>query len=194
MVEKAAHLAGIAIERKRAEELVEHLAFHDALTGLPNRRLLEDRLTSALALARRTQETLALMFLDLDRFKNVNDRLGHSGGDRLLQSVAERLLRVIRAGETVARVGGDEFMFLLPRVPGPDHAARAAERILAAVRQPPYSIDGQELCVTASIGVALSPVGGDDGETLMKNADAALYRAKELGRDNCQFHGARMAA
>jgi len=194
LVQRAANLAGIAIERKRSEELIEHLAFHDVLTGLPNRRLLEDRLAAALALARRTEDRSALMFLDLDRFKNVNDRLGHGGGDRLLQCVAERLCAVIRTGETVARVGGDEFMVLLPRVADPAHAARAAERILAAVRQPSYAIDDQELAVTASIGVALSSSDEDDGETLMRNADAALYRAKELGRDNCQFHEPRKAA
>ncbi|MEO6324224.1 MAG: EAL domain-containing protein, partial [Thermoanaerobaculia bacterium] len=169
-------------DRKRAEEQIEFHAFHDALTGLPNRVLLKDRLRLALFHAHREKRILAVMFLDLDHFKVINDTLGHSAGDLLLQSVAERLQACVREDDTVARLGGDEFVLLLPNIRGVEDAARLAESILATLQQP-FQIAAQELYVSASIGIGIFPNDGNDVETLFKNADAAMYRAKELGRN-----------
>jgi len=174
-------------ERKRAEETIKHLAYHDDLTGLPNRRLFNDRLTLALAHAHRNQGKLAVLLFDLDHFKEVNDTLGHSMGDRLLQVVSERLTSLLRKGDTVARMGGDEFMLLLPEIAGGEGAAEVAQKILEAVRRP-FVFGGHELHVTTSIGTALYPDDGEDGDTLMKNADIAMYRAKDRGRDNYQCY------
>jgi len=174
-------------ERKRAEKIIRHLAYHDVLTDLPNRALLYDRFTQALAQAGRSKQGLAVMSLDLDRFKVINDSLGHSLGDRLLQAVAERLTGLMREGDTVARVGGDEFILLLPATASPEDAAKIAERILKALR-PPFHLNGQEVHTTTSIGISLYPRGGEDAATLLKNAGAAKYRAKELGGNNHQFH------
>jgi diguanylate cyclase (GGDEF)-like protein len=175
--------------RKEAEERMLYLAFHDALTDLPNRSLLNDRLAVVLARARRQQTLAAVMFLDLDHFKLINDTMAHTAGDELLRGVAERLRQSLRFEDTVARIGGDEFVFIIPELDQPAMAAHAAERILTTVRRP-FEIHGRELIVTASIGIAVFPQDGIDGDTLIKNADSAMYRAKELGRNTYQFHQA----
>jgi diguanylate cyclase (GGDEF)-like protein/PAS domain S-box-containing protein len=180
-------------ERKRAEEIVRHLAYHDALTDLPNRTLFKDRLTQALAQARRKERTVAVLFLDLDHFKVVNDTVGHGEGDRLLRRVAERLTGRLRDGDTVARVGGDEFALVLSEITQVEDAAEIAERILRDFRRP-WVLQGQEFLVTTSIGIALYPGDGDDAETLLRNADTAMYRAKESGRDSYQLYTAAMNA
>ncbi|MEP6802145.1 MAG: EAL domain-containing protein, partial [Acidobacteriota bacterium] len=174
-------------ERKRAEEQVKHLAFHDALTGLPNRLLFQDRLRMAVLNAQRSDDRLATLFLDLDRFKVINDSLGHSIGDELLRGVAERLGSCVREGDTVARLGGDEFTVLVPGMTDDEHAAKIARKILGVLRLP-FVIDGRELFLTTSIGVALYPADGETAETLVRNADTAMYRAKEQGRDNFQLY------
>jgi len=174
-------------ERKRAEEQIKSLAYHDVLTGLPNRLLFNDRLNVAVAQAHRLQQRLGVLFLDLDRFKVINDSLGHSLGDRLLQAVAERLEAGVREGDTVARLGGDEFILLLPGIARADDIAKVAEKILDSLRLP-FRLEGRDLFVTASIGLSLYPEDGLDGETLVKNADIAMYRAKEQGRDNFQLY------
>jgi diguanylate cyclase (GGDEF)-like protein/PAS domain S-box-containing protein len=180
-------------ERKRDEETIRHLAYYDALTGLPNRTLFNDRLAQALAQAYRNRQMLGLMFLDLDRLKAVNDTLGHAMGDRLLQAVSERLKGCLREGDTIARLGGDEFMLLLPGVTHLEDIAKVAQRILDALK-PSFYCDGQELHTTASVGIALYPNDSKDAEALMKNADTAMYRAKELGRNNYQFYNPSMNA
>jgi diguanylate cyclase (GGDEF)-like protein/PAS domain S-box-containing protein len=173
-------------ERKRAEETVEYLAYHDALTGLPNRLLLKDRLDQARIRAHRHRHHLAVAFLDIDDFKLVNDTLGHSVGDRLLQQVGERLLAHVRGDDTVSRVGGDEFILLFAELERDDDAARAAEKVLHIFRLP-FTVEGHELFVTASVGLALYPSDGENPETLLRNADAAMYRAKESGRNTYQL-------
>ncbi len=173
-------------KRKEAESQLVHQAYHDALTGLPNRMLFQDRLTQALGLARRNGRGLAVLFLDLDQFKLVNDTLGHAAGDRLLQTVAERLRQSVRRSDTVARVGGDEFNLLLPDVARGNQAARMAEKILATVARP-VEVDGHRLYITTSIGISLFPADGDDAEALLTSADIAMYRAKELGRNGFQL-------
>ena len=180
-------------ERKRAEETIKRLAYHDSLTGLPNRRLFNDRLTLALAHAQRSQQKLAVMLLDLDHFKEVNDTLGHSVGDKLLQAVGERLTSLLRKEDTVARMGGDEFMLLLPEIAQVEDAAEVAQKVLEALRKP-FVLNGHELHVTTSIGIAMYPDDGEDEDTLMKNADIAMYRAKDGGRDNCQRYTPAMNA
>jgi len=173
-------------DRKLAEEQIEFHAYHDILTLLPNRKLFTDRLTLALAHARRSHTTLAVILLDLDNFKDINDTLGHSIGDEVLIMIAERLQSVVREGDTVARLGGDEFTLLLSDLLDTQNAARIAEKLLHAIDQP-LSIGSRQLYVTASIGIALYPNDGTDAETLVKNADSALYRAKDLGRNNYQL-------
>jgi diguanylate cyclase (GGDEF)-like protein/PAS domain S-box-containing protein len=169
-------------DRKRTAERIKSLAYHDVLTGLPNRLLFGDRLALAVAQAHRNRQKLAVLFLDLDRFKLVNDSLGHRFGDQLLRAVAERVKACVREGDTVARIGGDEFTLLLPALSDGNDGLSVAEKILASLR-PPFSLDGHELFVAASIGVCLYPEGGFDVESLVKNADSAMYRAKEEGRD-----------
>jgi diguanylate cyclase (GGDEF)-like protein/PAS domain S-box-containing protein len=178
-------------ERRSAEEQIEYQAYHDALTGLPNRALFRDRLTVALAHAKRLEGSLAVMFLDLDSFKFVNDTLGHSLGDELLKVVAGRLLSVLREEDTIARMGGDEFTVLISDLRSPDHAAKIAQKLLDAVGQP-ARIEGHELFVTTSIGIALYPNDGDSAEALLKNADNAMYRAKDAGRNSYQLCTASM--
>ena len=173
-------------ERRRAEEQIEYQAYHDALTGLPNRLLFRDRLTIALAHAKRQAGTVAVMFLDLDRFKYVNDTLGHSLGDELLKVIATRLRSVLREEDTVARMGGDEFTVLLADLESADGAAKVAQELLDAVGQPIH-LEGHELYLTTSIGIALYPNDGDSAEALLKNADSAMYRAKEAGRSAYQL-------
>jgi diguanylate cyclase (GGDEF)-like protein/PAS domain S-box-containing protein len=175
---------------KTAERRIEHLAFYDALTDLPNRALLAQRAELALALAHRRDEGLAVLFLDLDRFKEVNDSLGHAEGDALLAQVAQRLQALIRAEDTVCRLGGDEFVLLLPAA-GQEGALRVADKVLAAFRQP-FVVAGHSVGVTVSIGIALYPHDGADFADLLKNADTALYRAKQDGRDTRVFYDRRM--
>ena len=180
-------------ERKRAEEQVKHLAFHDPLTNLPNRLLFNDRLTLAVAQAHRHNQKLAVLFLDLDRFKVINGSLGHSVGDELLRQVAERIQEHVREGDTVARLGGDEFTLLVPGITAEEDAAKIARKICDAVHDP-FWIDGRELFVTTSLGVSVYPSDGHDAETLVRNADSAMYRAKEQGRDNYQLYTPAMNA
>ena len=173
-------------ERKDAEERVQFLAYYDALTGLPNRTLLQDRISKALASAHRRKENVAVLFLDLDRFKIINDTLGHSTGDVLLQEVAARLKEWAREQDTVARVGGDEFVVLLTSVAQASDAAVAAQRVIDAITAE-FSLKGNPINVTCSVGISMFPENGVDGETLIKNADAAMYCAKQKGPNNIQF-------
>jgi len=172
---------------------IAHLAEHDSLTGLPNRLLLSDRLGQSIARAHRDSGLVAVLFLDLDDFKNINDSLGHAVGDRLLQSVAKRLQSCVRAPDTVIRQGGDEFVVLLQEVQHPDDAAIAAGRLLATVAGT-HSIGHRNLHITTSIGVSIYPDDGRDAETLIQNADTAMYQAKEMGRGNCRFFTPEMNA
>jgi diguanylate cyclase (GGDEF)-like protein/PAS domain S-box-containing protein len=168
-----------------------HLAEHDALTDLPNRLLLSDRFTQAISMARRNQKRVAVLFLDLDGFKQINDSLGHTIGDKLLQSVAARLLTSVRKSDTVSRWGGDEYVILLSEVGQAADAAVSAAKIIAELKGV-HNIAKHRLHITASIGITTYPEGGDDAETLIKNADMAMYHAKENGRDNYQFFEKQM--
>jgi len=177
------HDVGVA----RAMSLrMSYLAQHDFLTGLPNRMLLNDRLTQAIASAHRHRKSLAVLFLDLDHFKHINDSLGHAIGDQLLRSIAGRLVSCVRSSDTVSRQGGDEFVVLLSEVTRAEDAALAADKILAAVSRP-HRIEHQDLQVTVSVGVGVYPDDGADAETLLRNADLALFHAKARGRGNHQF-------
>jgi diguanylate cyclase (GGDEF)-like protein/PAS domain S-box-containing protein len=180
-------------ELKENEERIRNLAYYDALTGLPNRRLFNDRLSVAVAHAHRNGNMLAVMFIDLDRFKRVNDSLGHSVGDALLQEVTERLGECVREDDTVARMGGDEFICILSDVQGPDDAAMVARRIQEGLSRP-MQIEGEELTITSSIGISIYPEDGTTPETLVRNADAAMYRAKDTGRDSYQLYTPAMNA
>jgi diguanylate cyclase (GGDEF)-like protein/PAS domain S-box-containing protein len=173
-------------DRKVAEERIQYLAYYDALTGLPNRTLLQDRLAKTLAGARRQKDKVALLFLDLDGFKNINDSLGHSVGDLLLQEVAERLKTWGREQDTVARLGGDEFLIMLTNVKDVPDAAVAAERLMDAMTAE-FVVQGHVLTVSCSIGISIFPEHGTDCERLIKNADAAMYNSKECGRNNFRF-------
>jgi len=173
-------------ERKAAEEKVRHLAHHDSLTDLPNRILLLDRLSQALRKVQRDKGVVALMFLDLDHFKSINDVLGHGAGDSLLCQIAGRLSSCVRDVDTVSRLGGDEFAILLPDIGSGEMASRVAEKILASFSQP-CLIGHRELHVTISIGISLAPLDGDEAETLIKHADTAMYLAKKNGRNNFSF-------
>src|SRR5688572_28618150 len=178
-------------ELEEAKARAQHLADHDALTGLPNRRLLEDRLKQALALSYRNRKQTAAMFVDLDRFKTINDSLGHAIGDVLLKEVANRLVKQLRVGDTICRIGGDEFMVVLPEVKRSSHVAQVAQKIIDQLSQP-VVIEERELTVTPSIGIAVFPDDGRDAEALIRNADAAMYHAKEMGRSNYQFFTEQM--
>ncbi|MGA9861413.1 MAG: EAL domain-containing protein [Terriglobales bacterium] len=180
-------------QRKAAEKQIQFLAYYDALTGLPNRTLLQDRLSKALAGARRRKDKVALLFLDLDGFKTINDSLGHSVGDLVLQEVAERLKRFAREQDTVARVGGDEFLIVLTAVKDAADAAVAAERLMHAMTVE-LVIQGRSLSISCSIGIGIFPEHGTDGETLIKNADAAMYCAKESGCNSFRFFSEGMNA
>jgi diguanylate cyclase (GGDEF)-like protein/PAS domain S-box-containing protein len=178
-------------ERKQAQEVINFQAYHDLLTHLPNRALLKDRLNLAITQARRNKRKLGAMFLDLDRFKLVNDTLGHSMGDRLLKAVANRLQSCLRSGDTLSRFGGDEFTLLLPEVRTRDDVVVIAEKILDRLNQP-FVIDGHELFVGASIGIAMYPEAGDTGEELIQNADIAMYHVKGRGKNGYQFFSEEM--
>jgi len=178
-------------ERKEAEEVINFQAYHDLLTHLPNRALLKDRLSLAIAHARRNKRKLAVMFLDLDRFKLVNDTLGHTMGDRLLKAVANRLQSCLRRGDTLARFGGDEFTLLLPEVRTRDDVVVIASKILDRLNAP-FVIDGHELFVGASIGISIYPEAGDSEETLIQNADIAMYQVKGRGKNGYQFFSEEM--
>ena len=184
-------------ERKASEQRIHRLAYYDALTHLPNRSLFQDRLHSALQQAERQQAWVVLMFLDLDRFKPINDSLGHAAGDRMLQEMATRLLACVSDDDTVARMGGDEFTLLLQPSPtrqiALNRAVNVAEQILNSLVTP-FVLEGREFFVTASIGIALSPQDGNELSQLMKNADTAMYHAKERGKNNFQFYQADMNA
>lgn len=183
-------------EREAAElasDEIEHLAYHDALTGLPNRPLFFDRLIVALANASRAPHKAGVFFLDLDRFKDINDSLGHSLGDGLLKAVADRIRHCIREGDTLARFGGDEFTLLIPRVEHVEDAAKIAQKIIETLKIP-FVIQDRELFVSTSIGVSIFPTDGADPETLVRNADTAMYRAKDSGRDNYQLYAPAMNA
>lgn len=173
-------------ERKRVEDHIAYLAYHDELTGLPNRTLFNDRLTVALAQARRFERIVAVLFLDLDHFKRVNDTLGHTLGDQLLDGVASRLREFTRVTDTVARLSGDEFTVLLSEVAHEEDSARIARKILDGLAQR-FTIEGHHVYIGASMGIALYPRDGEDPETLLKNADSAMYRAKNSGRNSYSF-------
>jgi len=181
----------IAIEEARAR--IHHLAYHDALTGLANRLLFQDRLEVALARSRRRGDLVGILFLDLDGFKRINDRAGHGGGDLLLREVASRLSGLVREGDTVARIGGDEFVILVSDIVRPGDVLPVAEKILSGIRVP-FAIDSREVFVTGSIGIALGPADGMGGEVLVRNADVAMYRAKEQGRDRCELFTPALSA
>jgi len=171
---------------------MSHLAQHDSLTDLPNRVLLTDRLEQAISLARRTSQQLAVLFLDLDHFKNINDSLGHAIGDKLLRSAAQRLVACGRHSDTVSRLGGDEFVILLPQIAHAEDAALWAQKVITTLATP-HSIAGNEPPITASIGISTYPNDGRDAESLLRSADAAMYYAKEKGRNNFQFFKPEMA-
>ena len=180
-----AAIRNVSAVRAMARQIA-HSAQHDSLTGLPNRMLVNDRVTQAIAFAQRRAKKLSVMFLDLDGFKHINDSLGHPMGDRLLQSVAKRLVNCVRGSDTVSRQGGDEFVILLAEVEQSEHAAVTARRILKAVAET-HSMDQHDLHITASIGVSVYPDDGLDAETLIKNADTPMYQAKEGGRQSYRF-------
>ena len=187
-VDIATHIAGIAIERKRTEDRIQFMANHDALTGLPNRGLLKERLTHAMSYAERYGCWATVVFVDLDNFKMINDSLGHSAGDELLKAVAERMLGRLRSTDTVVRLGGDEFVVLLFDQSKNADAVSATVRSLQDAIGAPVELDGHKFRVTSSFGIANYPDDGTDVDALLAHADAAMYRAKEIGRDNFQFY------
>ncbi len=180
-------------EHKRAERQLTYVATHDALTGLPNRVLFNDRFNLALAQAHRRQQKLAVLLLDLDRFKDINDTLGHSVGDQLLRVISKRLKVLLRKSDTLARMGGDEFLFLVPDITQVENVIEVARKIILSFREP-FLVEEHELRTTASIGVAIFPDDGADTDTLLKNADIAMYGAKQKGRNNYQRCSSTMKA
>ncbi|XLZ72461.1 bifunctional diguanylate cyclase/phosphodiesterase [Massilia sp. SR12] len=198
VLERTAELAGAnaqlqaeIVERRQAEARVHHMAYHDSLTGLPNRALLADRLDRAMLAAQRSERRLAVMFLDLDRFKTINDSLGHMTGDALLKEVGERLVAAVRASDTVARLGGDEFVVLLPGIRNTEESSHVAQKIIDALSEP-IPLEGRLLHITPSIGICTYPDDGNDVASLMRNADAAMYHAKASGRNNYQYFNEEM--
>jgi len=178
-------------ERMLAEQQLTQLAHYDSLTGLPNRLLFRDRLHSGITIARRNDWQLAVLFIDLDRFKSINDTLGHAAGDALLQQAARRIQTCIRESDTVGRLGGDEFAIVLTELAQAHDAGLVARKVVDVLARP-FTLEGQEVFITASIGITLFPDDGDNDETLVRNADTAMYRAKDLGRHNYQFFTAEM--
>ncbi|WP_260958691.1 EAL domain-containing protein [Pseudomonas citri] len=192
LIDLATPLAGIAIERQLTEKRIRYMGDHDALTGLPNRTLLDDRLKQAILYAQRYERLVTVVFLDLDKFKLVNDSLGHSAGDELLKTVARRLLESVRRTDTVVRLGGDEFVIVLFDQPSDlDGVTPVLHKIQEAILRPIH-LSGHTLHVTCSMGLATYPGDGGDTDTLLSNADAAMYRAKELGRNSFQFYTREM--
>jgi diguanylate cyclase (GGDEF)-like protein/PAS domain S-box-containing protein len=181
----------MAVMQRRVEDTIRHQASHDRLTELPNRLLFDERLTLALKQVHQHEEMLAVMFLDLDRFKSINDTLGHAIGDQLLQQVAQRITRCLKQSDTISRWGGDEFTLILPHLHSAEDITKIAQRILN-VLEAPFQFGQQELHITASIGIALAPYDGEDAETLLKNADTAMYRAKQRGRNSFELYAADM--
>ena len=179
--------------RIQAEERLQYLATRDALTGLPNRVLLQERLTQAIAQARRSHQRVGVLFIDLDRFKNVNDTLGHRIGDELLKRVTATLSHALREADLLARLGGDEFMVIVEDFDDPEVLGRIAQKLQDAVSQP-FEVEDHDIYVTSSIGISVYPDDGDAPEELMKHADVAMYRSKELGRNTYQFFDADLAA
>ena len=180
-------------ERIQVQERLQHMAHHDALTDLPNRNLFLDRLQQSLTRARWHNRLVAVMFMDLDRFKNINDTLGHNVGDQLLLQLSERLSNSVRDGDTIGRFGGDEFAILLDDIDSDNHISTLAEKLLDTLTRP-FKINKQELYVTASIGISIFPNDGEDSDTLLRNADVAMYRAKDLGKNNYQFYSDDLSA
>ena len=180
------HLFSDITEKKRGEAQLEYLAYHDSLTGLPNRVLFNERLAGAIALAQRHKQSIAVLFLDLDGFKQINDTLGHGSGDILLQQVAQRLTQCVRESDVVARLGGDEFVILLNELSSENSAEGVTKKILHRLHEP-FTLASQEIGVSASIGIALFPDHGADGMTLMEKADAAMYQAKIRGQNNTRY-------
>ena len=178
--------------RIQAEERLQYLATRDALTGLPNRLLLHERLTQAIAQAKRSGHRVGVLFIDLDRFKNVNDTLGHRIGDELLKRVTAALSGALRETDLLARLGGDEFMVIVEDFDDPSVLGRIAQKLLDAIAQP-FEIEEHDIFVTSSIGIAVYPDDSDDPEELLKHADVAMYRSKELGRNTYQFLDANLA-
>jgi diguanylate cyclase (GGDEF)-like protein len=174
-------------ERKRIEQQINYMATHDALTGLPNRLMFSQLLNHAIRSAQRHKRQLAVFFIDLDRFKTINDSLGHEAGDRLLKEIARRFKRLLRADDVVGRLGGDEFIILTEEVDELSQIANVAHKILTTTIQP-MSLQGEECRITTSIGISIYPKDGDDEQTLIKNADIAMYFAKEEGKNNYQFY------
>ncbi len=190
-ITRAVYVARDVSERKKDQERIQHLAYYDGLTGTPNRTLLVNSMPQLLDRARKGGHPLAVMFLDLDRFKGINDTLGHRAGDVLLQTVATRLKRMLRGGDIVARLGGDEFVLVLEEMESEHHAANVATKVLKTLSVP-LELEGTEIFMTGSIGIALFPRDGDNGDTLMKNADIAMYQAKEGGRNSFRFFAPEM--
>ena len=194
LIKMSTRIAGIAVERRESEKRIIHMAHHDALTGLPNRILLELQLTQAILFARRSGQGISVIFLDLDNFKIINDSLGHNVGDEILKAVAQRMSNCVRASDTVARLGGDEFVIILNEQTGhTDSITPTLQKIRDAIAQT-IEIDQTRLQVTCSMGLARYPNDGEDITTLLMNADAAMYRAKEYGRNNYQFYTTEMNA
>jgi len=174
-------------ERLQLLSKIEHMALHDSLTNLPNRNLFEELCSNALAKARRQKSMLGVMFIDLNKFKSVNDTFGHAVGDILLQSVAKRLQDCIRESDTVARMGGDEFAIILTDVTVPEDVSGTAQRIVNEMSRP-FSFNEHDLTISASVGISLYPIDGHDMPTLLKKADEAMYKVKEEGKNNYQFY------
>jgi diguanylate cyclase (GGDEF)-like protein len=173
----------ILLDRKEAQERIQHQATHDELTDLPNRTLFMDRLRSAISMCSRRKSQMGLMFVDLDRFKMVNDDLGHAAGDQLLKDVASRMLSCIRHSDTVARIGGDEFTVVLSEISVIEDPKNIADKILKSLQEP-FALEGEEVTISGSIGITIYPQDGEDIETLLRNADHSMYLAKKRGR-NC---------
>jgi diguanylate cyclase (GGDEF)-like protein len=180
-------------ERKAQEARIEHLAYHDSLTGLPNRAMLMDRLAQALSQAQRLGQQVAVLFIDLDRFKLINDTAGHDSGDEVLRQVTARLRQCLRESDLVSRFGGDEFAALMRDIDDPEAARAAATRVLDAVAQP-YHLNGEDYHLSASIGISTYPSDSIDATALLRNAELAMYRAKDQGKNNFQFHSSQMNA